>query len=112
MLLGIRALSARRQYVSRKALREFTGRAEWVAGMLPQLKPFVQMLWAALSTSSLGPDKVWIRQVKVALCWLEAFFALSQGPLTKTTFADPPSDSASGHVRCLHDGGRSIVMGP
>ena len=90
MLQEIRTLMSHQNFIHRKALREFTGRAEWVAGLLPQLKPLVQMLWAALSSQSLGPDKVWAKQVRLALVWLEALFALSCGPLTKTTFADLP----------------------
>ena len=46
------------------------------------------MLWAALSSTSAGPDRVWVKQVRIALHWLEAFFSLSEGPLTKVTFAD------------------------
>ena len=90
MLREVRDLLSQPTFVLRKALREFTGRAEWVAGLLPQLKPFVRMLWAALASTSVGPTKVWARQVRLPLTWLEAFFALSQGPLTKLTYADPP----------------------
>ena len=90
MLLEVRSLLSQPTFIWRKALREFTGRAEWVAGLLPQLKPFVRMLWAALASTSIGPDKVWVKQVRLPLTWLEAFFAMTHGPLTRVTYADPP----------------------
>ena len=35
--------------VGRKPLRRFVGLAQWMAGLLPQVRPFCERLWAALS---------------------------------------------------------------
>jgi hypothetical protein len=56
-------------------LRALTGLASWIGSMLPQLRPFVQQLWAALS----APRKpglqalVYFKRIESALEWLLAF---------------------------------------
>lgn len=39
--------------LSKKALQKFTGKMAWAAGFIPQLKPFVRMLYAALTSKAL-----------------------------------------------------------
>jgi hypothetical protein len=54
--------------ISRRDLRLATGKFEWVAGMLPQLRPFTQTLWAALSSTDVEPEKA--RGEYLAVCAL------------------------------------------
>ena len=37
--------------VRRKLVQQFTGKMSWAAGFIPQLKPFVRMLYAALTSN-------------------------------------------------------------
>lgn len=40
-----------RPLVGKKILQQFTGKMSWAAGFIPQLKPFVRMLYAAMASS-------------------------------------------------------------
>ena len=84
-------LRAQGSKIRRRDLRQATGKFEWIAGMLPQLRPFTQTLWAALSSSGASPTKVYARQVSLALTWLRAFFSLETGHLTRVVRADTPA---------------------
>ena len=59
--------------VGRKPLRRFVGLAQWMAGLLPQLRPSCERLWAALASKGKDLGHVWREQVKVAIKWLVAF---------------------------------------
>lgn len=62
--------------VSRKQLQQFTGKMSRAAGFVPQLKPFVRMLYAALTSqqaSLQGQTHVYRRQVEPAFQWLRKF---------------------------------------
>jgi hypothetical protein len=59
-------------------------------GLLPQLRSFTQVLWAALSSPGFSPSRVWAKQVQLALDWLLAFFRLQSGLITRTIRSDPP----------------------
>ena len=72
-------------------LRQATGKFEWVAGMLPQLRPFTQTLWAALSSAGASPTRVYAKQINLALTWLQAFFYLDSGFITRVIRADAPT---------------------
>ena len=54
---------------------KIAGKVSWVAGFLPQLKPFVSQLWACLykDRSDSKVDLVYKKQVWPALVWLRKF---------------------------------------
>jgi len=76
--------------VSRKVLRQLTGRLEWLAGLLPQLRPFTQVLWAALASDGASMKHVFFKQIETAIVWFQAFLRQGSGLLTRTVYADPP----------------------
>ena len=70
--------------VSRRAVKAFCGKLSFVAGMVPTLRPFVRMVWAALlSPSRLPQSIVHVRRFNVALDWLKALFDGIYGPLIR-----------------------------
>ena len=70
---------------SKRVLRAFCGKLSFVAGMVPLLRPFVRMVWAALaSTSRLPAELVHVRKFLIALEWLTALFRGFHGPLVRT----------------------------
>ena len=77
--------------VGRKPLQQFTGKMSWAAGFIPQLKPFVRMLYAALATNPSklqGQGQIYFKQIEPALHWIRRFL-WSWGPegLERTVFA-------------------------
>ena len=67
-------------------VRALAGRASWIAGLLPQLKPFVRQLWAAATAGGSNKNLVYLKQIKPALVWLERFFAGVEGELTRQVY--------------------------
>ena len=90
-LKDIAALKAQGNKVLRRDLCAATGRLEWMAGMLPQLRPFAQMFWAALASDGAGANHVWMRQVHLAVQWFEAFLQAHSGLISRVVRADPPN---------------------
>ena len=72
--------------VSYKSVEQFTGKMAWASGFVLQLRPFVRMLHAALATAP-QRDRVYYRQVKPALDWLEAYLLEQRGGVRKLTVA-------------------------
>ena len=66
--------------IDRKSLRALAGKASWAASLLPQLRPFVETLWAALASEGFSPQAVWRRQAELGLRWLLAFATGSEVP--------------------------------
>ena len=65
-------------------LRSFYGKLPLVGGTVPTLRPFVDMVWAALASSSRQPlELVHYRRFRVALWRLQALFAKILGPLVR-----------------------------
>ena len=83
--------------ISKRILRSYCGSVSFIAGMLAVLRPFLSMLWAALSsTGRLPPSLVHPRQCRVPLEWLEALFREVHGPLARTfPIASQPFDEGS-----------------
>ena len=54
-----------------RTVRVLAGRGAWAAGLVPELRPFLDCLWAALAGGSGG--RVPLRRIDHALRWLEAF---------------------------------------
>ena len=54
----------------------------WVANVCPQVKPFLTMIWAALSSRSYG-EFVHGKQVELPLKWIAAFVNNVKGPLRR-----------------------------
>ena len=69
---------------SKRTLRAFCGKLSFVAGMVPTLRPFVRMVWAALAAASRLPAGIiHVRRFIVALEWLKALFEGLHGPLIR-----------------------------
>jgi hypothetical protein len=58
-------------------VRRLAGLGSWIGGLVPQLRPFNQMLWAALRTAVSG--YIYQLQVKIALDWILQFASSWQG---------------------------------
>ena len=78
---------------SRRTVRSYCGRLSFIGGMVPFIRPFLGMVWAALASSSssrgLGKSKlptnlIHCRQFRVALDWLLALLQGRHGPLVRT----------------------------
>ena len=63
------------QVADKYVIEKLAGKIEWMAGALPQLKPFNQMLWAALAKCKYQQRKVYYKQIQIAVRWLLAFAA-------------------------------------
>ena len=69
-------------------IRKVAGKESWVAGFLPQLKPFVRQLWASLykDRSDNKVELVYKKQVWPALAWLRRFHQQHQQDLVRHLF--------------------------
>ena len=64
------------QFADRKELRAFAGLCSWIASVVPIMKSFVAMVWAAATSKPAGQETarwVAIRRVRLPLAWLHAF---------------------------------------
>ena len=95
--------------VGRKPLRRFVGLAQWMAGLLPQLRPFCERLWAALSSKGKDHGHVWRDQVKVAVSWLVAFVQERHYPLKRVLSAKPPQTRAVLFFDACPSGGGALL---
>ena len=77
--------------INRRCLRKLTGLVEWLAGLLPQLQPLAQQLWAAISSRGVDRFHVWRRQIDLALRWLQALVDDESNKLQRTLSAVPPA---------------------
>ena len=81
------------EVISAKALGQYTGQANHIAGIVMQWRPFLNELWAAIAYAddpeSFKPARscVWARQVRHTLLWLHAFLAEKNGSLARKYFA-------------------------
>jgi hypothetical protein len=71
---------------SRKLLRSFAGRCNHVATLLWPWRPFLQSLWAAISSDPAGAPHncIWVKQISVSLHWIGAFLDGASGSLQRT----------------------------
>ena len=80
----IEGLSA--NLLPRAAVRSLAGRVQWMTGLLPQLAPFAKMLWGALAVQNAN-DKIFRKQIAVALRWLAAFASDGGFPISRRIVA-------------------------
>ena len=73
-------------------LRTLAGESSWAASMLPQLRPFVQVLWAALASEGVNGQAVWRRQAELGLRWLLAFAEGTERPPRRFVRRRVPSE--------------------
>ena len=72
-----------------KELRTFTGKAQSIASLLYVWRPFVHMLYGAITTCALwsappsGPQTRWVRQIRQPLDWILAFLTGKVGDLKR-----------------------------
>ena len=67
---------AKEPYNSRRELRELAGLGAWMASITPALRPFVQILWAAVASRPAGKesaDSVSTERFRHALHWITEF---------------------------------------
>ena len=72
--------------VYRDRLRSLAGLGSWIAGLAPQVKPFIRQIWAAIAArteSGAHPKLVYHKQIAAALHWLELFASGNQGGLSQ-----------------------------
>ena len=70
---------------SKRVVRSYYGKISFVAGMLPALRPFLAMLWGALSSrSNLPGNLVHTRQMRVPLDWIHALLFEHYGPMVRS----------------------------
>ena len=77
--------------VSRDRLRSLAGLGSWIAGLAPQVRPFIRQILAAIAArSSAGKLCKFAhrRQISTALTWLELFALGNQGGLSKTFYLE------------------------
>ena len=67
--------------ISTTVLRKIAGKAEWIAGLIPYVKPMVSPLWAAIADAP--GEFVGKGRVAHALRWLLALFRRKRGTLTR-----------------------------
>ena len=82
--------------ISKKDLQRLAGRANFVAGMIPVWRPFLQELWGALAGDggNAPPNCSWTSQIKSVLTWLDLFLSGVRGTLVRTFSLDPWSSVA------------------
>ena len=69
----------------RRLIRSYCGKLSFVAGMVPIIRPFLSMLWGALSSKApkLPGGLIHTRQLKVAIDWMHALLQGRHGPLVR-----------------------------
>ena len=80
------ASTARNGQARADLIRRLAGLGSWIGGLVPQMRPFNQMLWAALRTAIEG--HIYQQQVKVALEWILAFASSRQGDFTRIIYVE------------------------
>jgi len=107
LLAELRSINAcPKGMVYRDRLRSLAGLGSWIAGLAPQVKPFIRQIWAAIATpvqsssnlpvvhkvrrgTKCAPPKlVYRKQIAAALRWLELFALGNQGGLSKTFYLE------------------------
>ena len=72
---------------TKRSVRSFCGKVAFVAGMVPTIRPFLRMLWGAVSSTGaarLPASMLHCKQMGPALHWLLAFFKGLHGPLVRS----------------------------
>ena len=69
-------------------IRKLAAKESWVAGILPQLKPFIRQLWARLYKERMDQkvELVYKKQVWPALTWLRKFHHAHKQVLVRHLF--------------------------
>ena len=75
------ALLATGVHLQRKELRQLAGLVSWMVGLMPQLKPFATMVWAALQCTR--SSTIRLQHVRGAVQWLDAFAREDFGPVER-----------------------------
>ena len=81
---------ASKPLVSKKTLQKFTGKMSWASGIIPQLRPFTRMLFAAMSHRSQKTEQlkaVYLKQIEPALNWIRPLLHGFRGGLTRKILA-------------------------
>ena len=75
------------RYVSLDALRSYAGKANHIAALIMSWRPFLDQIWAALSSqrpSNAPVNRIWVKQVATSLAWLLTFLDGNPGELSRT----------------------------
>jgi hypothetical protein len=95
-LLDIRRL-LRGPIAPRKTLRSLTGRLNFFAGIVPQMRPFLRPLWALASSTSpsgrLPPSLFHTKRAAAALRWCQAHLRAEVGDFRRSFPLRPPDPS-------------------
>ena len=76
--------------VPKKTVRSLAGRTNHVATLLWAWRPFLQAIWASLSSSATHAPRgyIWTKQFSHAVEWILAFLAGTQGSIIRTFWVD------------------------
>eukprot|EP00971_Amphidinium_carterae_P161847 3208439-Amphidinium_carterae.1 len=72
-----------------KKVRSFAGKCSHVAGLILYWRPFVAMVWAALTSphSDGSPEGlIWTKRFAIGVGWILLFLARTKGTLVRTYF--------------------------
>eukprot|EP00972_Heterocapsa_arctica_P080580 11875019-Heterocapsa_arctica.AAC.1 len=69
--------------VKRDELRTLAAKAGWIAGVVPQVRPFVRQLWGAIAVPARVSSLIYFEQVRIPLEWLQQCFAGTHGDLVR-----------------------------
>ena len=107
-----------RDFVDRDSLRSFAGLGSWISTVVPVMRPFVQMLWAAATSQPSGREKTfkhgkWVSRARIrtALVWLKAFAALRLTTLPRQFLAAEPLHSPTVGFDASTTGGGAWFIG-
>ena len=89
---------------SRKVVRSFAGLGEWVAGVVPQLKPFMTMVWAALNSDGKDNQFIFVQQITRPLNWVD-----NPQTFVRTIHIDPPVEQIIISVDASPWGGGAVL---
>ena len=62
-----------RRAASHEEIRSLAGRLAWMSCVVPEVRPFSKVLWAACNATGRGPAGIAIARIRHGVCWLRAF---------------------------------------
>lgn len=83
----------REQRIERREVKKFAGLCSWVGSIIPAMRPYTQMLWAAACAAPSGSetrDRLCTARVGLPLRWISSFAAEGMVQVTRRFPLDPP----------------------
>ena len=83
----------REQHVDRREVKTFAGLCSWVGSIIPAMRPYTQMLWAAACAAPSGSEargRLCAARIELLLKWIASFAAAGMIRVTRRFPLDPP----------------------